>query len=50
MKGLPAEERRDLRQWSVRPLVEAYFVWIKENPPKVSQKSKTREGFLLLIS
>ena len=45
LKGLPAEERRDRRQWSVRPLVEAYFVWIKENLPKVPQKSKTWEGF-----
>ena len=45
LKGLPAEERRDRRQRSVRPLVEAYFAWIKENLPKVPQKSKTWEGF-----
>ena len=40
LKGLPAEERRDRRQWSVRPLVEAYFAWIKENLPKVPQKEQ----------
>lgn len=45
LKGLPAEERRDRRQWSVRPLVKVYFLWIKENLPKVPQKSKTWEGF-----
>lgn len=44
MKSLLSEERRDHCQWSVRPLV-AYFVWIKENLPKVPQKSKTWEGF-----
>lgn len=45
LKDLPAEERKTRRQLSVRPLVEAYFVWVKENIPKVPQKSKTWEGF-----
>lgn len=45
LKGLPAEERKNRRQLSVKPLVEAYFIWVRENLPKVPQKSKTWEGF-----
>lgn len=45
LKELPAEERKNRRQLSVRPLVEAYFTRVRENPPKVPQKSKTWEGF-----
>lgn len=44
LKELPAQERRILRQLSVRPLVEAYFTWVRGNLPKVPQKSKTWEG------
>ena len=45
LKDLPAEERKNRRQLSVKPLVEAYFTWVRENLPKVPQKSKTWEGF-----
>ena len=45
LKDLPAGERRNRRQLSVKPLVEAYFIWVRENLPKVPQKSKTWEGF-----
>ena len=45
LKDLPAQERMIRRQLSVRPLVEAYFVWVRETLPKVPQKSKTWEGF-----
>lgn len=45
LKDLPAAERKNRRQLSVRPLVEAYFTWVRENLPKVPQKSKTWEGF-----
>ncbi len=45
LKDLPAEERMIRRQLSVKPLVEAYFVWVRETLPKVPQKSKTWEGF-----
>lgn len=45
LKDLPAEERKIRRRLSVRPLVEAYFTWAKENILKVPQKSKTWEGF-----
>ena len=45
LKDLPAEERKNRRQLSVKPLVEAYFAWVRESLPKVPQKSKTWEGF-----
>ena len=45
LKDLPAGERKDRRQLSVKPMVEAYFTWVRENLPKVPSKSKTREGF-----
>ena len=45
LKDLPSGERKIRRQLSVKPLVEAYFVWVRENLPKVPQKSKTWEGF-----
>ncbi len=45
LKGLSAEERKNRRQLSVKPLVEAYFTWVRETLPKVPQRSKTWEGF-----
>lgn len=45
LKELSVKERQNLHQLSVRPLVEAYFTWVRENIPKVPQKSKTWEGF-----
>ena len=44
LKDLSAQERRSRRQLSVKPLVEAYFTWVRENLPKVPQKSTTWEG------
>jgi len=45
LKDIPAEDRKNRRQLSVKPLVEAYFTWVRENLPKVPHKSKTWEGF-----
>ena len=45
LKDLPAGERKIRRRLSVKPLVEAYFVRVRENLPKVPQKSRTWEGF-----
>lgn len=45
LKDLPAGERKTRRQSRVKPLVEAYFAWVRENLPKVPPKSKTWEGF-----
>jgi hypothetical protein len=45
LSELSPEERLKHRQVSVKPLVEAYFVWIKEHIDKVLPKSKTWGGF-----
>lgn len=45
LSELSAEDRVKLRQISVKPLVEAYFVWIKDHVGKVLPKSKTWSGF-----
>lgn len=45
LKDFPAETRREHRQLSVRPLVEAFFTWTKENISRVPRKGKTWEGF-----
>lgn len=45
LKNLSAQERQNRRQLSVKPLLETYFAWVRENLPKVPQKSKTWEGF-----
>ena len=42
---LPSDERLERRRISVRPLVEAYFAWIRMNISKVLPKSKTWNGF-----
>ena len=39
LKELSAQERQDRRQLSVKPLVEAYFTWVRENISKVPEKS-----------
>lgn len=48
--GMKPEERLEHRQLTVKPLVDAYFVWIKENISKVPAKSKTYNGFSYSIN
>lgn len=50
LKDLPAEERLELRQICVKPLVEAYFRWVKENVNKVPAKGKTHNGLTYSIN
>ncbi len=45
LKELTPAERLEHRQLTVKPLVDAYFAWIKQNQPKVSEKGKTEKGF-----
>lgn len=45
LKDLSIEKRLRLRQINVKPLVEAYFVWVNENVDKVLVQSKTFKGF-----
>lgn len=42
-ESLP-EERVRLRQLCVKPLVDAYFVWVHDKAPQMLNKGKTAEG------
>ena len=44
LKELPAEERYTGRQEKVLPLVEAYFVWVREQEPAMIMSEKIRDG------
>ncbi len=50
LADLSSDERLKLRQHCVKPLVEAYFKWVKENVDKVPAKSKTHNGFTYAIN
>lgn len=43
------EERAHHRQLTVKPLVDVYFAWVKQNLLKVPPKSKTANGFTYSI-
>lgn len=42
--SLPAAERLRMRQKNVRPLVDEYFAWIREQEGKVPARSRTGKG------
>ncbi len=45
LSDMTFEERLEHRQLTVKPLVDAYFVWVKENLAKVPTKGKTYNDF-----
>lgn len=45
LSDLTPEERKEHRQLTVKPLVDAYFTWVKKNQTRISEKSKTGNGF-----
>ena len=45
-----AEERLQHRRLIIRPMVDAYFAWVKENIHKVPAKGKTYQGFSYSIN
>lgn len=47
---LPPEERLELRQRIIRPMVEAYFAWAKRKLDSVLSKSKTWNGLSYSIN
>lgn len=47
---LPPEERLAMREMNIRPLVDEYFTWIKEQKEKVPAKSKTGKGITYSIN
>lgn len=44
------DERLEHRRLTVKPLVDAYFAWVKENLTKVPSKGKTHNGFSYSIN
>lgn len=44
LKELSPEERLERRTLSIKPLVEAFFDWVRENKGKVPPKSETGQG------
>ncbi len=45
LKDLSIEERLERRNLSVKPLVEAFFEWIRKNKDKMPPKSEIGQGF-----
>lgn len=45
LQEMTPDERLKIRQVVIKPLVEAYFKWVRQNIGKVLEKSKTWNGF-----
>ena len=45
-----AAKRLKHRQVIIKPMVDAYFAWVKENLPKVPAKGKTHKGLSYCIN
>ena len=50
LADLSAEERQKHRQLIIKPMVDAYFAWVKEHLNQVLAKSKTHNGFTYSIN
>ena len=50
LADMTSGERLKHRQLTVKPLVDAYFAWVKENLSKVTAKGKTHNGFSYSIN
>lgn len=50
LNSLTVEDRMNQRQLTVKPLVDAYFVWVKQNLNAVTPKSKTANGLAYSLS
>jgi hypothetical protein len=50
LSELSSEERQKQRQLTVKPLVEAFFAWVKQNQNAVLPKSETGKGFTYCIN
>lgn len=50
LQDMNSEERLKHRQLTVKPLVDAYFAWVKQNIERVPAKSKTSNGFSYSIN
>jgi len=50
LADLSPEERQTKRQLLLKPLVEAFFAWIKSNESKVPKNSETGKGFTYCLN
>ena len=50
LKGLSAEERLEKRQKLVKPLVEAFFAYLKEYRSVIAEKTKTANGITYCLN
>lgn len=50
LKEMTSEERLRIRQATVKPLVDALFVYLKQNEGKIEQKGKLSEAFRYMLN
>jgi hypothetical protein len=50
LNNLTPEERKQQRQLMVKPLVDAFFAWIKKHQSDVLPKSETGKGFTYCLN
>ena len=50
LRDMNPEERQIHRQLTVKPLVDVYFSWVRQNVNKVPAKSKTHNGFMYSLN
>ena len=50
LAGLSSEERLAQRQLVVKPLVDAFFAYLKQNETKAPKSGKTREAFTYALN
>ena len=48
--GLSSDERTARRQLVVKPLVDAFFAYLKQNSDRVSKNDKTKEAFTYALN
>lgn len=50
LSGLSSDERTAKRQLVVKPLVDAFFAYLKQNEPKIPKNGKIREAFTYALN
>ena len=50
LSGLPSDERAAQRQLVVKPLVDAFFAYLKQNSDRVSKSGKTKEALTYALN
>ena len=50
LSGLSSDERTARRQLVVKPLVDAFFAYLKQNEPKIPKNGKIREAFTYALN